>query len=284
MYIFLAFIYALFIGGYNIFKKVSIKKSGAATVLALFTSACFLMSLIWIPMGIAIPSNMIWIFIIKGLIASFNWYFVLRILKNTNLTLVIAMDMLSTVLTFIFGITIFGEVIRIMQIVGSILIVVGVALVNLLNKKETGKINVLHFFLLLLSAMISTACGIIDKYTTTYLTNFQVQFWFLLFACVFSWVYFSIDCFRAKQFLIKKEDLANYWIYFIALCLFLGDFMLFMAYRQPGSQMIIISIISKLKIIVTMFAGIFIFKEKNVAKKIALTLLIILGAIFVSIF
>ena len=210
--------------------------------------------------------------------------FILKILKHADLSLVIAMDMLSTVLTFICGITLFGESINPMQIVGSVLIVAGVALINLLNKKQNGKMNVGYILLLLLSALISTGCGVIDKYTTTHLTNFQVQFWFLLFVCLFSWVYFAIDCIRAKQFLIRKEDFKNYWIYPISLCLFLGDFMLFMAYKQPGSQMIIISMISKLKILVAIFAGIFVFKEKNVVKKILLTLLIVLGAIFVAVF
>lgn len=284
MYIFLSFVYAIFIGIYNIFKKLAREKSKSSVILVIFTTICFLLSLLWIPQGIAIPSNMIWIFILKGFIASLNWYIVLRIMKHSNLSLVIAMDMLSTVLTFVFGISVFGESINPMQIVGSVIIVVGVALINLLNKKESGKTNVAYVLLLLLAAFISTGCGVIDKYTTMHLTNFQVQFWFLLFACVFSWIYFAIDSIKEKQFLLRKEDFKNYWIYPIALCLFLGDFMLFMAYKQPGSQMIIISIISKLKILVAIFAGIFIFKEKNVVKKILLTLLIVLGAIFVAVF
>ena len=284
MYIFLAFVYGLFIGFYNICKKFALKKSHPVVILAIFTTVCFLLSLLWIPMGITIPTNMVWIFVLKGFIISLSWYIFLRLLKITSLSLVIATNMLSTVLTFTLGITVFGEVISIMQIVGSVLIIIGVALVNLLNKKETGKANIFHFLLLLLTAIFSSASNMIDKYTTTHLTNFQVQFWFLLFVCAFSWVYFAIDCFKEKQFLIKKDDFKNFWIYLVALCLFLGDCMLFLAYKQPGSQMIIISIISKLKIIVTMFAGVLIFKEKNVVKKILLALMIVLGAIFVSIF
>ena len=47
--------------------------------------------------------------------------------------------------------------------------------------------------------------------------------------------------------------------------------------------MITISILSKLKIVITVLAGIIIFKEKNITKKLILTSLVVAGAILISI-
>ena len=164
------------------------------------------------------------------------------------------------------------------------MILLGVTLMSFVNKKEKGKIKVIHIIFILISAIITTASEVIDKYTTTYLTNFQVQFWFLFFTFIFSWIFFAFDCIKSKEFLIKKEDFKNYWIYLVGVSLFVGDLMLFLAYTSTGSQMIIITILAKIKILVTVLCGILIFKEKRILPKILLTLLILLGAIFVAVF
>ena len=65
--------------------------------------------------------------------------------------------------------------------------------------------------------------------------------------------------------------------------LFVADVMLFRAYKVPGSQLITISVISKLKAVITVVAGIFIFKEKNILKKIIFSLIVVLGVILISI-
>ena len=284
MSMFFALLYAFLIGFYTIFKKVATNKTNPTVVLVMFTTTSFLLSLTLIPFGVLIPANYIWIFVLKGFILAVSWYLSLHIIKDTDITLISAMDILSVILNFLVGIFIFKENITPMQIVGSVLILFGVTFINLLNKKNKGTVNVLHITVLLIAAIISSGSAIIDKYSTSILTNFQVQFWFLLFVCVFSWMFFSFDCLHKKQFMIKKNDLKNYWIYLVGFFLFIGDFMLFLAYKQPNSQMIIISILSKLKILITVISGILIFKEKSICKKLILTGIILIGAIFISVF
>lgn len=60
--------------------------------------------------------------------------------------------------------------------------------------------------------------------------------------------------------------------------------MLFKAYAVPGSQMLTISVLAKFKNIVGILAGIIIFKEKQVWKKILLSLLVVAGVILISVF
>ena len=243
-----------------------------------------MLSLIWIPFGVGVPPRFIWIFALKGFLLATSWYMTLKVVKTADLSIVIVTNILSAVLSFVLGIVILGEHAGIWQIVGSAVIILGVAGINLVGKKNEGRVTPLNFILLTICALITTASHIIDKYTTTYLNPQQTQFNFLFFVMLFSWVYFGVDCIKDRQFNIKRQDLKNYWIYLIGVFLFVADFFLFMAYKVPGSQMITISIISKLKVVVAVLAGVFIFKEKNMWKKLSLSAIVILGAVLVSIF
>ena len=267
MYIYLALLYALIIGFHEIFKKQARVKSNTSTILVMFTTITFLLALIWIPFGVTIPSEFIWIFALKGFLLSFSWFIILKIIKEADISIVTTLKLVSVVLTFVLGLTVFGESASIMQFVGIFMILLGVTLISFVNKKEKGKIKVIHIIFILISAIITTVSEVIDKYTTTYLSNFQVQFWFLLFTFVFSWLFFAFDCIKSKQFLIKKDDFKNYWIYLVGISLFVGDLMLFLSYTSPGSQMIIITILAKIKILVTVLCGILIFKEKKYYQK-----------------
>ena len=276
-------LYALFIGFYNVFKKQSIKKSNESVVLVLFTTTAFLCSLIWIPFGLAVSFEFILIFALKGFLLALSWLIILRVLKDVDLSLVSIMNVVSSVITFVLGLIVFKETTNILQIIGSILIVLSVAGINMINNDKKGKTTLLHIALLILSAMITTSSNVIDKYTTEHLSSFQVQFWFLLFVCIFSWIFFAVLRIKDKSLTIRKDDLKNFWVYLIGIFLFVGDFWLFQAYKVPNSQMITISILSKLKIVITVLAGIVIFKEKNVLKKLLFTFLVVIGAILISI-
>lgn len=284
MEILFTLLYATLIGFYNIFKKCAVKKSNESTILVLFTTVSFLLSLMWLPFGMKIPAKFVLIFALKGFLLSFSWFIVLKVLKTADLSIVTVTNIISAVLSFILGIVLFNETAGIWQIIGSIIIVLGVALINLSNRNSKGQITIVQLSLLLVSALITTSSNVIDKYTTNHLTSFQVQFWFLLFVCLFSWIFYAIECFKNKKFLLQKSDFKNYWIYLVGIFLFIGDFMLFRAYAVPNSQMITISILSKMKVVITVWLGTFIFKEKNILKKLLLSSLVILGAILISVF
>ena len=284
MEIFFALLYAGLIGFYNIFKKFAVRKSNESVILVMFTTIAFLLSLIWIPSGIMIHWKFILIFAVKGFLLALSWFLILKVLKSADLSLVTVTNTLSSVLSFVLGIVIFNEEVGLWQVIGSVIVVLGVAAINLVNRKSQNKTSILHLLILIVAALITTTSVVIDKYTTTYLTAQQVQFWYFLFVMFFSWIFFIIECLRNKQFLIKKHDLKNFWIYLAGIFLFVGDLMLFFAYKVPNSQMITISILSQLKIIVAVFAGVLLFKEKNVCKKILLSLIVIFGAVLISVF
>ena len=188
MEILLTLIYAGLIGFYNVFKKIAVRKSSESVILVLYTSVAFLLSLIWIPFGVGVPPRFIWIFALKGFLLATSWYMTLKVVKTADLSIVIVTNILSAVLSFVLGIVILGEHAGIWQIVGSAVIILGVAGINLVGKKNEGRVTPLNFILLTICALITTASHIIDKYTTTYLNPQQTQFNFLFFVMLFSWV------------------------------------------------------------------------------------------------
>ena len=282
VYILFAILYALFTGAHKVFKKKSDQKSNEIAILTIFTFICFMLSLIWIPFNVSIDSKYIWLFVLKGFIIALSWFCTLKVMKTADVSLVALTTVLSAVITFLIGVFAFHESATWLQIVGAVVIVGGAVLINLMNKTDSKKANVTQILLLLLIAINSSASTVIDKVTTSVLEFHQVQFWFLLFVFLFSFLFFSIECLRNKKFLIEKNDFKNFWIYLVAFTLFIGDIFLFLSYKCADSQMIIISIVSQLKTVVAVLLGIVLFKEKNYMKKILISLLIFGGILMVS--
>lgn len=277
-------LYAFFIGFYNVFRKLSLKKSEESVTLVIFTTVAFVLSMFFIPLGIGIAWNFVLLFLIKGILLATSWFIILKVLKNANLSVVnVTRNVIAAILSFVVGITIFNETVGIWKVVGAVIIIFGVTLINLVDQTSKKSVKVLHFVLLIISSAITVSSSVIDKFAISSLESHQIIFWTYLFISLFSWVFFSIECLRKKEFLIKKQDLKNTFIYFIGLFLFTGDCMLFLAYKVPGSQLITISIVTKLQVVVTVLASVVVFKEKNILKKLLLTLLVIVGVVLMTI-
>jgi len=156
-------LYAIFIGFYNVCKKLSVVKSHQAATMVLFTSTAFILSLLWIPFGVLIPWRFVWLFVLKGFLLALSWFMILNILKTVDLTIVTVTDVLSAVLSFLLGIVLFQEIVSWLQIVGAILVVFSVAAINLCNRRKKGSANMLQIFCLIISALISSSSSVIAK-------------------------------------------------------------------------------------------------------------------------
>lgn len=282
MYIIFTLIYALFSGWFDICKKTTNKKSNALASMALFSTGAFLFSLIWIPSLNNFSPILILTLIFKGLICAINFYIIIKLLKSMNISGLVLTVIISTILTFLGSIFIFQEQATLIQYIGCFIIIICSIVMTLLNKNDAGKLNFKRIIFLILSAIISTLCAFIDKYTTTYMPASNVQFWFLLSLCFFSWIFIVFTSIKVKTFIVDKKDFKNLSIYLSALFLFLGDIALFTAYSFPNTQLILISSLSKMKTIFTILFGVFIFKETHKLPKILITILAILGVVLIS--
>jgi transporter family protein len=281
-YIFMVVGYAVLLGLHNVFKKKATLKHRDSTVLVLFTGVCFLLSLIWIPFGVSISSELVWVFVLKGFILALGWFFILKILKSADVSLVSLSMVLASIITLFAGVFLFGESMSGVQIVGVAIAIIGVFAINVVGYNERKKIEIVHIVVLIIYAIISSISAIIDKYTADKTSFYQVQFWFILFLFAFSLIFFAIDRCKEKRFLVEESDFKNYWIYLVAITLFVGDCLLFLSYRMPNASLVTITVVSKLKTIIGAVVGVFVFKEKNIIAKIIISLIVVAGIIMVS--
>ena len=71
----------------------------------------------------------------------------------------------------------------------------------------------------------------------------------------------------------------NYWILITAICLVLGDRILFEANKIPESKVSIMTLIKQLSTIETIILGKVWFKEKDIVKKLLCSVIIIIGIV-----
>ena len=114
-----------------------------------------------------------------------------------------------------------------------------------------------------------------DKVLTKHVNSTQLQFWYMLFLVLYYIIYIIVT--REKiQF---KSALKNYWIWILAIMFVIGDKALFIANRMPESRVTVMTLVKQSCCIVTILAGKFIFKEKNIAYKLVCAGIIITGIV-----
>ena len=281
-YVYMVLGYAILLGVNSVFKKKATANQKESVVLVLYTGLSFALSLIWVPFGVGVQARFVGVLAFKGLILAVSWFFVFRILKSADVSIVSLSVALSSVISLFAGVFLFGEGLACSQIVGTVIVVCGIVAINIVSYKERKKIEISHIIVLILSAVFNAFSSIIDKYTASGTEFYQVQFWFLLFLFVFSLLFFIVDCLKSKEILIHKEDLKNYWVYLLALTLFIGDCLLFLSYRMPNASLVSITIISKFKTVVGVIIGAIVFKESNILLKIIISIIVVAGILLVS--
>lgn len=293
MWILYSCIYAVLIGVYWLFKKKATTTSGVFSVLALATSFSFLLISFEVIFATSISKTNLLLILIKSFVVVGSWSLQLTAIKHLELSFYAPISVLSVVITFLFGVIVFDEELTIIQIIGAVIIIIGLVLMNLTNVKHKQKnveqitlpkkTGVTKYVLMAVGSAIFTATSsIFDKIILQTSTTFEMQFWFLLFTAAILWVITFIISICKKQFIIKKSDLKNYWIYLMGLFLAVADFSLFLAYGVPDAKLSLISIITRLNVLVTTLLGIIVLKEKNVWKRLIFLFIILGGAVLVA--
>lgn len=131
MWIILALGSALFASLTTIFAKIGIANVPSNLATAIRTFVVLIMS--WVMVFVTSEQGSIssidkksWLFLIlSGLTTGFSWLCYYKALQNGRVTGVVALDKMSTVLTFILAFVLLGEKISLKAIVGSVLMVIG---------------------------------------------------------------------------------------------------------------------------------------------------------------
>ena len=97
-----------------------------------------------------------------------------------------------------------------------------------------------------------------------------------LFLCIFYFIYAAI----AHTKVNIKRAITNKWIWLLSLLFVIADRALFVANSYPDSKMTIMTLLKQAGCIITILAGKFIFKEKNIGYKLFCAAIVITGIVF----
>lgn len=129
-------------------------------------------------------------------------------------------------------------------------------------------------FLAFLSCILNAVSGLMDKILMKEMNSSQLQFWYTLFMVIYYAIYAL--CTRAK---ISRSVWKNVWIYLLAVGLIAMDKVLFIANGIAESQVTVMTLIKQSSVIVTIIAGKYVFKEKDILHKVFCAAIVVAGII-----
>lgn len=271
---------AVFLGIYDVLKKVSLNNNAVLPTLLFSVTAS---ALIFTPIiigsnynpeffqsiGLYVPKvtmkehGMIFI---KSLIVVSSWIFAFFAMKNLPLTIVSPVRATGPFWTMIGAVIIFSEKLNAYQWIGLLITLTFFYLFS-----TTGKLEGIHFrrnkwiIFLIIGTLLGTVSGLYDKHIIRNVDRVAVQAWFSVYQVV---IMLPVTAFIWYPKRLKYTKFQWRWtIPLIGVFLILTDYLYFYAISFPDSLISIISGIRRSGVIVPFIFAALIYKEKNIKKK-----------------
>lgn len=298
MWLFLAFISAVFLGFYDIAKKQSLLHNNVIPVLLLntFFSSLFFLPCLFFSYSEHISSNSILyitpynineqIFIfIKSVLVLSSWLFAYLGLKHLPITIVGPINATRPIFVLLGALTFFDEQLSFFQWIGLLLAIVSFYLLSYSGKKEgiDFKQNKWIFFVII-SNIIGAFCGLYDKFLLASPTNNGLQIkainllaWYNIYQLLIMLAIFLV--LLPKYY--KTAKFHWHWsILFISIFLSCAELAYFYSLAQPDALISIVSMIRRSSVVVSFIIGAWLFKEKNIKNKFLDLMLILISMFF----
>jgi bacterial/archaeal transporter family protein len=295
MWVLLGLFSALFLGIYDIFKKLSL--NGNAVLPVLFFSTCT-SAAIFLPIavgsaffpeifksiGLFSPSlsfNEHLLVFLKSVIVVASWIFAFYAMKHLPITIFSPIRSTGPLWTMIGALIIFHEKLNFSQWVGVTITLGFFFLFSTAGKSEGIKFRQNKWiYFLVLGTLLGGASGLYDKYIIRHVDRIAVQAWFSFYQVVL------LAPVMAIFWLPKRKETTPFswrWsIPAIGLTLVAADFLYFYALSCDGSMISIISALRRGSVVVTFALGALIFKDKNLKQKVFLLIGILVGILLIS--
>ena len=292
-WIFLAIGSALFLGVYDIMKKLSLNQNAVLPTLLfsslsgalIFTVPVILSKSNAIPEGhllfvpdISLEEHLF--IILKTIIVLSSWILAFFALKNLPITIVAPIRSTSPVWTLIGAIIIFQEQLTVWQWVGLM-----VTLVFFYLFSTTGKLEGIRFrsnkyiWFIILATLIGGGSGVYDKFLMQRIDRMAVQTYFTFYQVLFMLAIVSILWWPKRRSLTPFQW--RWTIPLIGTFLVIADFLYFYALTDPEALISIISALRRVSVIITFLVGALIFKEQNIRKKGYFLMGILIGVLII---
>ena len=263
----LAFLSAALLGGYDSFKKISLKDNPVIPVLFLNT---LLSAAIFSPFlfstgfgGWGIQRYIL----LKSVLVLSSWIAGYFAMKNLPLTLVGPVNATRPVLVLLGAIFLFGEKLNLLQWAGVLLAMVAYFLMRLSGKKEGFGAGNKWIVCLILAVILGAASGLYDKYLMSPaclgLDRSQVLAWYTLYQAGIMGLVLVLTWRSSRSRPLKWR-----WsIPLISIFLCGADYVYMQGLSQPGALIAVVSMIRRGSVLVSFAIGVLVLKERNIRSK-----------------
>jgi len=278
MWILLVLLYGILKGVREIIKKKTLQSSTVMEVLIVYTALAFLMVVPDYKNAIGVNTAYLFWIALKSFIIFLAWIFSFKAIDKMPISLYGVLDLSRVLFATLLGIIVLKEVLSIPQIIGLVLVCLGLILLNRTKKLPSykdEKVETVYVIMAIVSCILNALSGLMDKILMKSVTSSQLQFWYMLFLLMFYLIYIIVTNTKIRWIYTLK----NYWIWILSFLFIVADRALFIANGMDGSRITVMTLIKQSGSLVTILAGKFIFKEKNIAYKLLCAGIIILGIV-----
>lgn len=262
---------AVLLGVYDVAKKSALKRNGVYFILLLATalSALFVSPFLTLGNG---PDHLRLIF--KAVLVTASWVSGMIALQLLPITTVSTFKTSRPMFVVLFSILLFGERLNWQQWLGVAAVLLSLWLLSVNSEREgiSFKGNK-GFWALVVSIFTGVASALWDKHIMSGMQPLFVQ----------SWTNIYITLLLALIMLLRRckgisEPVRWDWtIVLIALLITGADMLYFFSLKEDGALLSVISLIRRSSVIITFALGAAIFKEKRIAQKAGVLLLMLAG-------
>ena len=271
MWIWMALASAVLLGVYDVAKKSALKRNGVYFILLLATalSALFVSPFLTLGNG---PDHLRLIF--KAVLVTASWVSGMIALQLLPITTVSTFKTSRPMFVVLFSILLFGERLNWQQWLGVAAVLLSLWLLSVNSEREgiSFKGNK-GFWALVVSIFTGVASALWDKHIMSGMQPLFVQ----------SWTNIYITLLLALIMLLRRckgisEPVRWDWtIVLIALLITGADMLYFFSLKEDGALLSVISLIRRCSVIITFALGAALFKEKRIAQKAGVLLLMLAG-------
>ena len=278
MYVFIILLSALFLGVYEIFKKISLKQSNIYEVLFFYCLSGFIFSCFFVGNNLNFNLENSLLTLLKSGILVVNWMLVAKCMQKLNVSIVVTFGLLNSALTVLLSVFLFDESITYIHLIGFILIFIGVIAISLLGRKESVVRDEKYFryiIYLIVAGILSVASSLFDKFLINGrgMNSKEILFLVMLFN---TFIYGVIYFIKNKKIDYKKIK-SNYFMVLTGVFLVISDFSYYSSIQIEESKLSIISVLRKCSVLVATILSSIFLKEKNIIKKIVIVIFMMLG-------
>lgn len=301
--------YGVLKGTREIVKKKSLQRSSVMEVLFFYTLFAFLFVCPDVKNAAQMDMHFLPAVAFKSFIIFLAWMCSFKAIKKMPISLYGLLDLSRVLFATLLAVIVQHEVLSGNQMIGLLLVCVGLlmlkrpkwpmvcrmqkkvrensdiqtddGIVCTISEKQKIKeqqneehVPVILVLFALASCMLNAISGLLDKILTKDITSAQLQFWYMLFLVLYYLIY--ILCSHTR---IRKEVWKNGWIWLLAILFVIADKALFVANGIPDSRITIMTLLKQSGCVVTILAGKFIFREKNVGYKLFCAAVIVIGIV-----